>query len=36
MRLRGRPDQRGVIAIAAIILIAILAIVAYFYFIQPI
>jgi hypothetical protein len=36
MRLRGQPDRRGVVVIAAIILIAILALVAYFYFIQPI
>jgi hypothetical protein len=36
MRLRGQPDRRGVVVISAIVLIAILAIFAYFYFIQPI
>ena len=36
MRLRGQADRRWVVVIAAIVLIAILAIVAYFYFIQPI
>ena len=36
MRLRGQPDRRGVVVIGAIVLIAILAIFAYFYFIQPI
>ena len=36
MRLRGQPDRRWVVAIAAIVLIAILAVVAYFYFIKPI
>jgi hypothetical protein len=35
MRLRGQPDRRGVVVIAAIVLIAILAIVAYLYFVQP-
>ena len=36
MRLQGKPDRRWVVVIAAIILIAILAIVAYVNSVQPI
>ena len=36
MRLRGRPDRRWVVVVAAIVLIAILAVFAYVYYIQPI
>ena len=35
MRLQGQSDRRWVVVIAAVVLIAILAVVAYLYFIQP-